>query len=639
MKILLVEDDKKTGQLIHSMLEHWQQQVVLAEDGRQARKILQEQPVQFLISDWMLPSMTGTELVQEIRQLEQFQTLPILMISGKADKPDIVEAAQTGIDGYLTKPFTPNQLRSKIRSAWERRESLNKEQQLKEICRGHQAFDKKADTPLVLFGEAVNTFAELKKPPRKTLMQYLIGAGQSIARLNQEHADLDLGYRIETSTKNLSQYIKRQHMRDRVEVVLLAPECSGNSILMARLININYGNHIDVFMVCDQPELIPIIHRAGLEKLGVDILRRNRLDAKTLHRLLEQCAIQPADSAPQPLSPDEIRQRITDDLAVMASLPTLPQVYQKISALANDPDSDIKEWGQAISVDPLTSAVILRCARSPTYGFQKQVDDVQRAVVLLGKKTIKDLVASEAVKRAFAAVEESGFALEDFWLHNVAVGFIAQLLAFPLDESTWTREQKKEFTAFNLEEDQLAVLKRIDLPHRLRLNYAEEDPFLGGMLHDIGKAAMVQAYPDLYPLLLDEMKEHDWKMPMIAVEAEVAGGLTHPVVGEILGEKWEIDEPLRRAIRQHHHAEIDDTLSFLIGAADILGQAIYPFPADIPSPVQEALNNDSLDKVEHFLPADFLDQPLLSAEELVELSGVVLPLAKRLTTELQAAVA
>jgi two-component system chemotaxis response regulator CheY len=111
---MLVEDEPKVGQLIAGLLKKWHLDVTLVDDGEAAWSALAQQAMDLLIVDWKVPSLSGTELVQRLRQDPRLQSLPVLMISGHAGKEDIVSAIQTGINGYLAKPFTPEALKKKI---------------------------------------------------------------------------------------------------------------------------------------------------------------------------------------------------------------------------------------------------------------------------------------------------------------------------------------------------------------------------------------------------------------------------------------------------------------------------------------------------------------------------------------------
>ena len=154
-------------------------------------------------------------------------------------------------------------------------------------------------------------------------------------------------------------------------------------------------------------------------------------------------------------------------------------------------------------------------------------------------------------------------------------------------------------------------------------------------MHDIGKVVMVHSYPGLFPVLLDELTRREWKVPMLVAEREVAGGLTHPVVGEILMRKWGQAEEICQVILHHHEADISAPFSFLIGVADVIGQALYPFPRGAEYPLAAALEGGSLGEVSAFLPEEFLDQPLLSVDELTALAKAISPRVKYLVEKMR----
>jgi two-component system sensor histidine kinase and response regulator WspE len=79
---MLVEDEPKVGQLIAGLLKKWHLDVTLVDDGEAAWSALTQQAVDLLIVDWKVPSLSGTELVQRLRQDPRLQSLPVLMISG-----------------------------------------------------------------------------------------------------------------------------------------------------------------------------------------------------------------------------------------------------------------------------------------------------------------------------------------------------------------------------------------------------------------------------------------------------------------------------------------------------------------------------------------------------------------------------
>ncbi len=89
--------------------------ILEAEDGAQALRIIESHPVDFDVSDWNMPNMTGLELLKALRASPKFCRMPVLLITAEGRKENIVEAAQAGADGYIVKPFAQDTLQEKLR--------------------------------------------------------------------------------------------------------------------------------------------------------------------------------------------------------------------------------------------------------------------------------------------------------------------------------------------------------------------------------------------------------------------------------------------------------------------------------------------------------------------------------------------
>jgi hypothetical protein len=139
-------------------------------------------------------------------------------------------------------------------------------------------------------------------------------------------------------------------------------------------------------------------------------------------------------------------------------------------------------------------------------------------------------------------------------------------------------------------------------------------------------------------MLLNALKDNEQERPMIDAEREIAGGLTHPIAGEVLARKWQLGDELCNVILHHHQAEIDNSFAFLIGLADAVAQSIHPFPKTTRPPVKRALVDGNLSSVRRFLPEGFFDQPLITPSEFTELALAITPKVKYLTKQMQQAV-
>ena len=84
------------------------------ESGPQALALLDASQIDLLILDWNMPDMSGLEVVQAIRGSDDFQTLPILMVTAEARRDQILAASDAGVDDYMLKPLTAETLAEKI---------------------------------------------------------------------------------------------------------------------------------------------------------------------------------------------------------------------------------------------------------------------------------------------------------------------------------------------------------------------------------------------------------------------------------------------------------------------------------------------------------------------------------------------
>jgi two-component system chemotaxis response regulator CheY len=114
MKILIVDDDFTYRKLLTSILVGSEHEVVEAETGTAAWKILQETHYSFIITDWMMPEMSGLDLVKHIRAANFPNYTYIVVLTARSTREDIVEGLEAGADDYLTKPFDLNELRARI---------------------------------------------------------------------------------------------------------------------------------------------------------------------------------------------------------------------------------------------------------------------------------------------------------------------------------------------------------------------------------------------------------------------------------------------------------------------------------------------------------------------------------------------
>ena len=121
MRILIVDDFSTMRRIIKNLLADLGfNNCVEAEDGHSALAVLRQDAVELVVTDWNMPGMSGIELLRAIRADEQLRTLPVLMVTAEAKREQIIEAAQSGVNGYIIKPFTAQTLEEKLGKVFER---------------------------------------------------------------------------------------------------------------------------------------------------------------------------------------------------------------------------------------------------------------------------------------------------------------------------------------------------------------------------------------------------------------------------------------------------------------------------------------------------------------------------------------
>ena len=115
MRVLIVDDFSTMRRIIKNILRQLGfNNIIEADDGTAAWEILTKDQVDFIISDWNMPQMTGIELLRKVRASEEFGDLPFLMVTAEAQQENIIEAVQAKVSNYIVKPFTPETLGQKI---------------------------------------------------------------------------------------------------------------------------------------------------------------------------------------------------------------------------------------------------------------------------------------------------------------------------------------------------------------------------------------------------------------------------------------------------------------------------------------------------------------------------------------------
>jgi putative nucleotidyltransferase with HDIG domain len=207
---------------------------------------------------------------------------------------------------------------------------------------------------------------------------------------------------------------------------------------------------------------------------------------------------------------------------------TLPTVYSSLIDILNDPSSTTQAVSDLIACDQASTSKLLKIVNSPFYGVPGQIDTISRAVVVLGFNEIYNLILSSTVMDFFTREGSlSNFRPVDFWRHSIAVGIATKTLG------------------------------------RLAGQPTQENFFIAGILHDIGKLIFFQYAEDQFSLAL-ELCERERK-PLSQMELKIFG-MDHAQAGTLLAEQWHFPEPIIEAIQYHGQGIVPGKFDFLAAA-------------------------------------------------------------------------
>ena len=112
--VLVVEDDPTILQLLEVNFEMEGFIVLRAEDGEQGLAVAKESRPDVVVSDVMMPKMSGLELVRALKAAPETKSIPVILLSAKAQGADVRQGLEAGADDYVTKPFEPLDLIDRV---------------------------------------------------------------------------------------------------------------------------------------------------------------------------------------------------------------------------------------------------------------------------------------------------------------------------------------------------------------------------------------------------------------------------------------------------------------------------------------------------------------------------------------------
>lgn len=119
-QILIVEDEPAIREMIAFALRTQSYQPICAQDGKDAIAAISEKIPDLILLDWMLPGMSGIDLVKRFRKEPNTREIPIIMLTAKGDETDRITGFDHGVDDYVVKPFSARELLARIKAVLRR---------------------------------------------------------------------------------------------------------------------------------------------------------------------------------------------------------------------------------------------------------------------------------------------------------------------------------------------------------------------------------------------------------------------------------------------------------------------------------------------------------------------------------------
>ena len=114
--ILLIEDEAPIREMVHFALTRAGFTLISAESGAIAQDLIAQKRPDLMLIDWMLPGITGIELVRRLKQDDYTHSIPVIMLTARSEEDDKIQGLDVGADDYVTKPFSPRELVARIRA-------------------------------------------------------------------------------------------------------------------------------------------------------------------------------------------------------------------------------------------------------------------------------------------------------------------------------------------------------------------------------------------------------------------------------------------------------------------------------------------------------------------------------------------
>ena len=199
-------------------------------------------------------------------------------------------------------------------------------------------------------------------------------------------------------------------------------------------------------------------------------------------------------------------------------MPSLSTTVTKVIEVCNQPNTSPNDLNRVISLDPVLTGQVLKLINSAYYSLPNQVTTLTRAIIMLGLNTVKNLAISTAVLEAIKKEGSQCFSMDSFWTHSLCVGVTAKALA---------------------------ASKKVPAE-------SQEEYFVSGLLHDLGKIPFSNCFAEDYKKVLELASLQ--RCSLLRAE-EMIFGFDHHATGKMIAEKWQLSKNIEACLSSHHNLD------------------------------------------------------------------------------------
>ncbi len=395
LTILVVDDNELNRDVLRRRLEHESYNVITAKDGKEALELLTIQAPDAMLLDIMMPVMDGYEVLDKLKESAKTKSIPVMMVTAVNDMQTVVKCIKKGAADYITKPFEPDLLRSRVQRL---------------LSRGKAKPQGADDFSAPMSGEVL--IVDDVDLNREVLERRLTEYGLEVvgARSGKE-----------------ALAILAQKTPQLILLDIMMPEMDGYQVL-AHLKKDKKTKGIPVLMISSVDEQSSI--KKALQLGAADYV------VKPFDNVLLKARIRgflgyakKVDAAEEGVTGwIESVKRAVKNVGVELPVPT--DIATTVTQLSMDPATPIEEIAKIIEMDPAMTAKLLGIANSTFYQGAAKVHKIVDALTRIGMAETRHYVTTIAHKQAFNCnMKSTGRVMERVWLHSLACALAAKKIA------------------------------------------------------------------------------------------------------------------------------------------------------------------------------------------------------------------